>query len=655
MANSGSEKNNGFSLGGINWSEAFPFTNLFRTFRLAIHPSKLFLALLAVLVCYIGGRFLDGLAGWVSDSHVVVTERTDIPYQPADEIMQFIQAPTAGAFWQWRDQAIAENQRTVAGMLNRDLNIKSDEALELAKENRAVDRLWDRLKEQRADAAELLEKRVEGARRALADQEEAGQLERAASYLRIALWSSPRIASKAVVGMTPQEAVQAVVVADPEAANATEEQNDAREDRQTILQAVQLADDYAKAEALEGLGVFQAALSYGILMFNSAIDSVLALEPFYNADFRGFEQTPTEPPGLVRTLRLAAQGLVWFAWVHKVYFIIYGLFCLLVWALAGGAICRIAALHATRDEKIPLSEAVAFAGGKFANFFAAPLVPVLFILGCCVFLLVGGLVGAIPVIGEIIVGILFVLALLLAFVLALLVVGAVGGVGLMYPVIAVEGSDAFDAFSRSYSYVYHRPWRTIFYYIVAAIYGTLCFVFVKLFVGLIFIAASSVVGTTMNLDSASLASPLGKLEAIWYSPSLAGPFFGQFFVFPLGSFEWIGGVFIAFWVYLLVGLVIGFAISFLFCALTIMYLLLRQKVDATDLEEVYVEEFESEPVGAEAPPATPGEPEAAPEAPKAENLKIEGPETETPKTEQEPQAPQQPEEKSDDEGLQKGE
>ena len=46
-------------LRGINWRETFPFTNIFRSFRVAIHPSKLILALLAILLLYIGGRTMD--------------------------------------------------------------------------------------------------------------------------------------------------------------------------------------------------------------------------------------------------------------------------------------------------------------------------------------------------------------------------------------------------------------------------------------------------------------------------------------------------------------------------------------------------------------------------------------------------------------------
>src|SRR5438105_2553614 len=46
---------------GINWRETFPFTHIFRSFRVAIHPSKLILALVAILLLYLGGRVLDGI------------------------------------------------------------------------------------------------------------------------------------------------------------------------------------------------------------------------------------------------------------------------------------------------------------------------------------------------------------------------------------------------------------------------------------------------------------------------------------------------------------------------------------------------------------------------------------------------------------------
>src|SRR4051812_47261139 len=46
---------------GIDFKNAFPFTLIFRSFRVAVHPSKLILALTAMLLIYWGGRAMDGL------------------------------------------------------------------------------------------------------------------------------------------------------------------------------------------------------------------------------------------------------------------------------------------------------------------------------------------------------------------------------------------------------------------------------------------------------------------------------------------------------------------------------------------------------------------------------------------------------------------
>src|SRR5947208_7977667 len=44
---------------GIDWKAALPFTQIFRSFRIAIHPSKIILALLTMLLIWFGGWFLD--------------------------------------------------------------------------------------------------------------------------------------------------------------------------------------------------------------------------------------------------------------------------------------------------------------------------------------------------------------------------------------------------------------------------------------------------------------------------------------------------------------------------------------------------------------------------------------------------------------------
>src|SRR5829696_2300378 len=83
---------------GINWRETFPFTHLFRAFRIAVHPSKLMLGLIALLSLYAGGRLLDGL--W-SPRHLAVPG----PAGPAGEVYLYQQNAEAGGSGAQFDEA----------------------------------------------------------------------------------------------------------------------------------------------------------------------------------------------------------------------------------------------------------------------------------------------------------------------------------------------------------------------------------------------------------------------------------------------------------------------------------------------------------------------------------------------------------------------
>ena len=61
--------------------------------------------------------------------------------------------------------------------------------------------------------------------------------------------------------------------------------------------------------------------------------------------------------------------------------------------------------------------------------------------------------------------------------MAVVLVGLVGW-PMMYATISAEGSDSFDAISRSYSYVYQSPWHYIWYSLVAIGYGAVVVFFV---------------------------------------------------------------------------------------------------------------------------------------------------------------------------------
>jgi len=79
-------------------------------------------------------------------------------------------------------------------------------------------------------------------------------------------------------------------------------------------------------------------------------------------------------------------------------------------------------------------------------------------------------------------------------------------------------------------------------------------------------------------------------------------------VFPALAFsEKIAAVLIALWVYLVLGLLGGYVLSFYFSANTIIYYLMRREVDATELDDVYSEESEDEFGETAAPTSRPAE------------------------------------------------
>jgi len=152
----------------------------------------------------------------------------------------------------------------------------------------------------------------------------------------------------------------------------------------------------------------------------------------------------------------------------------------------------------------------------------------------------------------------------------------------MFPAVAYDGSDSFDAISRSFSYVYAKPWRMSFYTALAAVYGAICYLFVRFFAFLLTWLSHSFLqlGIWVNSDS-----DINKLNAIWPEPS--------FIDFGLSGTagNWSQSV-SAFLIHLsllaIVGLLVSFVISFYFSANTIIYAAMRKRVDNTALGDIYV-------------------------------------------------------------------
>jgi hypothetical protein len=253
------------------------------------------------------------------------------------------------------------------------------------------------------------------------------------------------------------------------------------------------------------------------------------------------------------------------------------LWALCVWSVLAGAMTRIAAVEQATETPIAFSAALRFSLENFPSYMTAALLPVVGIGVFWLLCLVGGWIGRIPFVGPPVLGLLWGLELVFGFLMALILIAAIAGWPLMYATIGAEASDGFDAFSRSYSYVFTRPWHYLWFGLVALTYGA----FVTTFISLV---ASLVV----YLSAAGIASGLGEPRTaamLMGAPdSVGGPaFVGGVSTSEVGAGTILAGA----WLQVVGLLVAGFAGSFFWTSSTVIYLLLRHVDDATDFREVF--------------------------------------------------------------------
>jgi hypothetical protein len=329
------------------------------------------------------------------------------------------------------------------------------------------------------------------------------------------------------------------------------------------------------ADIEERDGVFTTLWNFGARRFHSALTSLAQGDIL----------------GITRNVTACFAALLWAFRYHTIYSIIFFAITLAVMSLAGGAICRIAALQFAQGEKPGLTEAIQFGRRKFCSFLTAPIAPVGIIAVIGVFVVLLGFIGNIPVVGELTVGLFLPPALMAAALTAVIAIGALAGFNLMFPTIAYEDSDCFDAISRSFSYVYAKPWRMGFYTVTATIYGAICYAFVRFFAFLL-------LWITRQFLEFGFVNQNEKLARIWPEPNFTD-FLGSAAATPTRWSESISAFLIYVAVLVVVGLMVSFVISFYFSANTIIYALMRNRVDKTALDEIYTGTDE---MAAELPP-----------------------------------------------------
>lgn len=334
-------------------------------------------------------------------------------------------------------------------------------------------------------------------------------------------------------------------------------------------------------------------------------------------------------------------------WIKIGYSTLFILLFLAIWSYFGGAIARIAAFEIAKDgERIETRKALQFSRKKFWSFFWAPLICVIgfFFFAMCNY--AGGLVGKLldyAFIGAPLVALLLPLALLSGFIMTLICVGTLTGLPLFAPAVAAEGTDSFDAVSRGFSYVYSRPWHYLWYQFVSSVYGYVCIAFVILFAIILchlgisagaegfelcgawvrkdatefkqvanhswsrILSEEHQNGGSYGWDQLSIARaphPYGRLQALangivnvdYTSAGVTGPG------------PQIASFIVTLWLAITLGLSLGYVVSFFLSQQTLIYYILRKKVDGIEMNEVFEEAEPAEEPQPTAPVAPIAEP-----------------------------------------------
>lgn len=245
---------------------------------------------------------------------------------------------------------------------------------------------------------------------------------------------------------------------------------------------------------------------------------------------------------------------------------------LLVWSIFGTAIARYVALRLVDEEQPSFRDALRFGTQKWPATFNSAAFVFFGIVALAIPVALLGLVMRFDW-GLAVVGVLWPLILLGAVVLAILGIGLAAGWPLMVAAVGVERGDSFQAISTAFSYLYQRPIHFAFYGFISCVLAVLGFFAAGLFADTTVLfalwAGSFGMGHERTADVIGAMAKRGA-DPRWGIQALQ--FWTNSLRVLLGSFGW----------------------GFFWSIAPAIYLLLRQSVDATELDEIVL----NEPVGA---------------------------------------------------------
>ncbi|MDY7108250.1 MAG: hypothetical protein SYC29_06395 [Planctomycetota bacterium] len=261
---------------------------------------------------------------------------------------------------------------------------------------------------------------------------------------------------------------------------------------------------------------------------------------------------------------------------ERVFTIAYGIFFLIVMAVGGGALSRMAACDLAGQERLRVRDAFDFSLGNWVKLVLTPLLPLIIAAVLTVIIILLGLFMA-PWL-DLAGGLLYGVAMVLGFVLAFTLLAYAVGFPMLLPAVACENCDPADAQQRAFAYVLKRPLHLVGYVLIALIGLALGYVVVALVAATMMNFTASLFGAFTGNSAMSGAGGFGLFDLAPQSP-------GE--IHESWHNSWAAAM-IFFWQRVVIDLVVAYVIAYLFTASTALYLLMRRACDGQDIEEIWV-------------------------------------------------------------------
>lgn len=360
----------------------------------------------------------------------------------------------------------------------------------------------------------------------------------------------------------------------------------ANEERRDALRTRYLTN-IEDIQRVRARGTFEATSEYVTTSFHRVLNGVLSASP---------------RDVLVGAYSLFVRTPVALWQRDKPFALLFGLLFVIIVALGGGAISRMAACEIATGERLRIRDAVDFALVAWPRLLVTPMLPLVIVAVLGLVLAAAGAVFTLPWI-DVLGGVLYGLALLVGLVIAVLMVGYAAGFSLLIPAVAVENCDAADAQQRGYAYVISRPFH-MFGYLLTGLVGLTIGYLLVVFVALVVVTVSTAMVGWWGPANAAVQGPgEGVLLDVLRQVAHGGPVDGANDGDAAGSVarapmelrqvppdtaheRWAASG-VLFWQKLVIGLVASYVVAYFFAASTIIYLLIRKKCDGQDITEVW--------------------------------------------------------------------